>query len=51
MGIAAAPTDRGPFKRIDDINQRIGGLQIEIQELWTLFFESIGNQPSSAPAG
>jgi len=38
-------------KRIDDTNQRIGGLQIEIRELRTLFFESIGNQPSSAPAG
>ena len=38
-------------RRIDDSNKSIDDLQIEIRELRTLFFESIGNQPSSAPAG
>ena len=37
-------------KRIDDTNQRIDGLQIEMRELRTLFFERIASQPSSAPA-
>ena len=38
-------------RRIDDSNQRIDDLQIELRELRTLFFESISNQPSPAPAG
>ena len=38
-------------RRIDDSNKSIDDLQIETRELRTLFFESIGNQPSSAPAG
>ena len=37
-------------KRIDDTNQRLDGLQIEMRELRTLFFERIASQPSSAPA-
>ena len=37
-------------KRIDDTNQRIDGLQTEMRELRTLFFERIASQPSSAPA-
>ncbi len=37
-------------RRIDDTNQRINGLESEMRELRTLFFERIASQPSSAPA-